>query len=186
MTPKGNVSILYNFKGGSDGAFPDAGFVQGTDGMLYGTTGVGGSAGFGTLFQISTAGAYKSLYSFTSGMGEYPLSALLQHTDGIFYGAAERGGAHGFGSVYSLDMGLGPFVTLVLPSGRVGQTTQILGQGLTGTTSVTFNGVPATSFKVVTDTYMTAVVPSGATTGKVVVTTPGGTLTSNVNFRIIQ
>jgi hypothetical protein len=28
--------------------------------------------------------------------------------------------------------------------------------------------------------------PSGATTGKVVVTTPGGTLTSNVNFRIIQ
>ena len=61
---------------------------------------------------------------------------------------------------------------------------QILGQGLTGTTSVTFNGVPETSFKVVTDTYMTAVVPSGATTGKVVVTTLGGTLTSNVNFRI--
>jgi hypothetical protein len=29
-------------------------------------------------------------------------------------------------------------------------------------------------------------VPSGATTGKVVVTTPGGTLASNVSFRIIQ
>jgi hypothetical protein len=29
-------------------------------------------------------------------------------------------------------------------------------------------------------------VPIGATTGKVVVTTPGGTLTSNVSFRIIQ
>jgi hypothetical protein len=37
---------------------------------------------------------------------------------------------------------------------------------------------------VLTDTYMTAVVPSGATTGKVVVTTPGGALTSNVNFRV--
>jgi hypothetical protein len=36
------------------------------------------------------------------------------------------------------------------------------------------------------DTFMTAVVPTGATTGKVVVTTPGGTLTSNVNFRILQ
>jgi len=39
---------------------------------------------------------------------------------------------------------------------------------------------------VVNDTYMTAVVPSGATTGKVVVTTPSGPLTSNVNFRILQ
>ena len=61
-----------------------------------------------------------------------------------------------------------------------------LGNRLLGTTTVTFNGVPATSFTVQSDTYMTAVVPSGATTGKVVVTTPGGTLTSNVNFRIIQ
>ncbi len=62
----------------------------------------------------------------------------------------------------------------------------ILGQGLTGTTSVTFNGVAATSFKVGSDTFMTAVVPSGATTGPVVVTTPGGALTSNVSFRVLQ
>jgi hypothetical protein len=60
----------------------------------------------------------------------------------------------------------------------------ILGQGLTGTTSVTFNGLPASSFSVVSDTYMTAVVPSGATTGPVVVTMPTGPLTSNVSFRI--
>jgi hypothetical protein len=83
-------------------------------------------------------------------------------------------------------MGLGPFITFVQPTGRVGRSAQILGQGLTGTTSVTFNGVAATSFKVASDTFMTAVVPSGATTGKVVVTTPGGALTSNVSFRILQ
>jgi uncharacterized protein (TIGR03437 family) len=63
---------------------------------------------------------------------------------------------------------------------------QILGQRLTGATSVTFNGVPAATFSVVSDTYMTAVVPSGATTGKVVVTTPGGALTSNVSFRVVN
>jgi hypothetical protein len=83
-------------------------------------------------------------------------------------------------------MGLGPFVAFVRPSGAVGGSAQILGQGLTGATSVTFNGVAASSFTVVNDAYMTAVVPSGATTGKVVVTTPSGPLTSNVNFRIIQ
>jgi hypothetical protein len=81
-------------------------------------------------------------------------------------------------------MHLGPFVALVGYQGKSGSTAQILGQGFTGTTSVTFNGVPATSFTVVNDTYMTAVVPSGATTGPVVVTTPGGPLTSNKNFRI--
>ena len=65
---------------------------------------------------------------------------------------------------------------------KVGQSAQILGQGLTGTTAVTFNGVPASSFKIVSDTYMTAVVPTGASSGPVVVTTPTGPLTSYPNF----
>jgi hypothetical protein len=42
------------------------------------------------------------------------------------------------------------------------------------------------SFKVASDTFMTAIVPAGATTGPVVVTTRTGPLTSNVNFRITQ
>ena len=79
-------------------------------------------------------------------------------------------------------MGLGPFVAFVQPIGKIGRTAQILGQGFIGTTSATFNGVPATTFKVLRDTYMTAVIPAGATTGPVVVTTPSGTLTSNKNF----
>jgi len=47
-----------------------------------------------------------------------------------------------------------------------------------------FNGAPAAKFSVVSDTYMTAVVPAGATTGAVVVATPAGNLISNVSFRI--
>ena len=94
------------------------------------------------------------------------------------------GGAYGYGAAYSLNMGLGPFVTFVRPTSAAGGTVQILGQGFTGTTAVTFNGVEATTFSVVSDTYMTAVVPSGATTGPVAVTTTGGTLTSNVSLRV--
>jgi hypothetical protein len=82
-------------------------------------------------------------------------------------------------------MGLGPFVSFVpsLSSGKVGKTIQILGQGFTGTTNVSFNGVSAT-FAVASDTYLTAVVPAGATTGRVTVTASGGTLTSNKVFRV--
>ncbi len=183
----GNVSVIYEFKNLADGCDSEAGLTQGTDGNLYGTTLAGGTAkgNQGTLFQLTTGGAHKILYSF-GGVGEEPLAAPMQDTNGTFYGTTYAGGRFGYGTVYSLNMGLGPFVTFVQPTGAVGGGAQILGQGLTGATSVTFNGVPATSFTVVNDTYMTAVVPSGATTGKVVVTTPSGPLTSNVNFRILN
>jgi hypothetical protein len=95
-----------------------------------------------------------------------------------------QAGTHNEGFLYSVNMSLGPFVAFVYPGGKIGNTAEILGQGLTGTTSVTFNDLAATSFSVVSDTYITAVVPTGATTGAVVVTTPGGTLTSNVSFRV--
>jgi hypothetical protein len=81
-------------------------------------------------------------------------------------------------------MGLGPFITFVSATGKVGQSAEILGQKLKGTTSVTFNGVPATSLSVKSGTYMAAVIPTGATTGPVVVTTPTRVLTSNKNFVI--
>jgi uncharacterized repeat protein (TIGR03803 family) len=182
----GNVSVIYEFKNMADGCDPEAGLTQGTDGNLYGTTLAGGTAkgNQGTLFQLTTGGTHKVLYSF-GGAGQEPLAAPMQDTNGTFYGTTYAGGRYGYGTVYSLNMGLGPFVAFVLPVGKPGQSAQILGQGLTGSTSVTFNGVAATNFTVVNDTYMTAIVPSGATTGKVVVTTPGGTLTSNVNFRIL-
>lgn len=184
MTPSGKVSVLYSFSGGSDGANPGSGLTQATDGNLYGTTSAKGAYGYGTIFQISLTGQFQSLYSFSAAIGENPGGSPLQHTNGLFYGALQSGSTYGYGAIYSLDMGLGPFVAFVQPVGKVGKTAEILGQGLTGTTSVTFNGVPATSFAVKSDTYMTAVVPSGATIGRVVVTTPTGTLTSNVNFRI--
>jgi uncharacterized repeat protein (TIGR03803 family) len=187
LNQSGSVSVLYAFKSISDGCAAFGGIMQGTDGNLYGTTlggGKGANGGGGTLYQLTTSGVHTILYYF-GATGKSPAATLTQDTNGTLYGTTEAGGRSGFGTVYSLNMGLGPFVTFVRPSGSTGHAAQILGQGLTGTTSVTFNGIAATSFNVVNDTYMTAVVPSGATTGKVVVTTPGGTLTSNVNFRIL-
>jgi hypothetical protein len=73
----------------------------------------------------------------------------------------------------------------VVPSGKVGSVIEILGTDLTGTTAVSFNGVPASSFKVVRGTLIKATVPAGATTGPVTVTTPTAALTSNVNFTVL-
>jgi uncharacterized protein (TIGR03437 family) len=69
-------------------------------------------------------------------------------------------------------------------SGQVGAAIRILGTDLTGATSVSFNGTLA-AFNVVSPTEITTTVPAGATTGKIQVTTPGGTLSSNVPFRVL-
>jgi len=184
ITSTGKFATLDNFDW-SNGFEPYSAMIQATDGNLYGTTVDGLSVG--TIFNTTLRGSsLTTLSAFNGGLdGIYPFAGLLQATNGTFYGTtAGNGGTSS--TVYSLDMGLGPFATFVLASGKVGQTAEILSQGLTGSSSVTFNGVPASSFTVVSDTYMTAVVPSGATIGKVVVTTPTEILTSNVNFRITK
>jgi uncharacterized repeat protein (TIGR03803 family) len=183
----GVVTILYSFGGRPDSALPNlGGLIEGSDGSLYGGTYYGGTLNSGTLYRISTGGQYKLLYSFASTYGQNPGGGLLQHTNGKFYGTTFIGGEYNEGSLYSMNLGLSPFIAPVRYTGYVGRPVEILGQGLKGATAVTINGLPATSFKIVSDTYMTAIIPTGATTGPVVVTTATGTLTSNHNLRIVQ
>ena len=70
-------------------------------------------------------------------------------------------------------------------SGPVGASVEITGTNLTGSTSVTFNGAASTSYAVDSSTQITAVVPAGATTGTIEVTTPGGTDSSATSFTVI-
>jgi uncharacterized repeat protein (TIGR03803 family) len=188
ITPAGVFTLLYSFNSFvGDGVYPEAGLTLGTDGNLYGTTFEGGKSGFyGAIFQLTTAGKEKILYNFCSITGctdgIYPATPLVQHTDGKFFGSTD-GNSLGGSVFYSLDMGLNPFARLVTWSGLVGSTVEILGQGFTGTTNVSFNGASA-SFTVVSDTYLTATVPSSAATGTVTVTTPGGMLNSNRKFLV--
>jgi uncharacterized protein (TIGR03437 family) len=77
-----------------------------------------------------------------------------------------------------------PTITSFAPtSGPVGTSVTITGTNFTGATSVKFNGVSAT-FIVNSATKITATVPTGATTGAITVTTPGGTATSTSNFTV--
>jgi len=206
ITPSGTLTTLYRFcskANCADGVAPEGTLVEGTDGNFYGTTQAGGRpgctnvdtglTGCGTIFRITPAGKLTTLYGFCPQKncpdGALPQAGLFQATDGNFYGTTIYGGAHDCynitcGTVYRLSVGLGPFVSLPQPSGKVGQSVQILGQGLTGTTEVSFNGTSA-GFTIVSDTYIQTSVPTGATAGKIQVTTPGGTLKSNVLFHVV-
>jgi hypothetical protein len=88
--------------------------------------------------------------------------------------------------VFSLDIGIGkpkPVVQQVLPlSGAVGTQVTLFGGWLLGPTSVTFNGVPATSVTATSSQSVLVDVPEGATTGPITITTPGGTFTTSQDF----
>jgi len=193
MTLAGQETLLGSFDF-TDGTTPTAGVIQGTDGNFYGTTYSGGASFDGNVYQITPTGTITNLYSLCSLSGcpdgQYAPGGLLQSTNGTFYGLTEYGGAsnslcvQGCGTVYSLSMGLKPFVTTLPGSGRVGVQIAILGNKLTGATSVTFNGTSAT-FTVKSGTLTLTHVPTGATTGTIKVTLPGGTLSSNVPFRVL-
>jgi uncharacterized repeat protein (TIGR03803 family) len=191
ITSSGTLTVLHSFDG-TDGRLPNAALVQGTDGNFYGTTYVGGANGAnnGTIFEITSAGVLTTLYSFAKGTdGQRPDSPVVQGTNGTFYGTTYWGGAYqnciaACGTVFSESVGLGPFVKTLPASGKVGMAVKILGNDLTSATSVTFNGTAAT-FAVVSGSEIKTSVPLGATTGKVRVTFPHGTRSSNVPFRVI-
>jgi uncharacterized repeat protein (TIGR03803 family) len=140
---------------------------------------------YGIIFRITPAGEFTTLASFYDA----PIGPLFQGTDGNLYGTTDEGGpggnGYGYGTVFKLSTGSSALVETVPVAGPVGKNVIILGNGLTGTTSVTFNGVAA-AFAVESDTYIKATVPPGAATGVVSVVTPAGTLNSNPQFVVTK
>jgi len=190
LSRSGRLSTIYSFcalQDCADGAFPIGALIQATDLNLYGTCAnlIHGLYAHGSVFSLTPGGVLKTLHSFDIKDGADPHGGLLQATSGTFYGNTFVGGAHNLGTLFSLEVGLGPFVTLPLNYGKVGQPRGILGQGFTGTTSVFFDAVAA-KFQVKSDTLLVATVPPGAASGGVTVVTPNGTLFSNRPFVVLH
>jgi len=188
LSPSGVYKVLHNFTSNpsTSGAGPTAGLVLGSDGNLYGTTSIGGLNGYGTIFRLKTTGAgFSVIYNFAKSDGANPNSTPLLHTNGVIYGLTAAGGLYDDGIMYTVDAGLKPFASVfVYPSDKVGSSVGILGQGFLGATGVLF-GSGAGTFTASADTYMTAKVVAGATTGPVTVKEPGGNLVSPVSFKIV-
>jgi uncharacterized repeat protein (TIGR03803 family) len=103
-------SVLHNFGNGADGEHLLAGLVEGTDGMLYGTTSGGGAygqvyGGFGTAFRLNKDGSgYSVLHNFGNGAdGQGPQAGLVEGTDGALYGTTYFGGTNSTGTVFKMN-----------------------------------------------------------------------------------
>ncbi len=108
-TPGGAITILHAFGDGhvaNDGDSPDAPVIQTPNHNFYGTTFAGGTAGMGTVYMMTPAGAVTILHSFGDGSvtndGIQPSAALLYASDGNFYGTTEAGGSAHDGVVFKM------------------------------------------------------------------------------------
>jgi uncharacterized repeat protein (TIGR03803 family) len=188
ITTAGKYTVLTNFSTSNtaNGDTPYSGVVQGSDKFLYGVTSSGGANKLGVLFKISTTGTgYAVLHSFDTTTGDTPLSTPLLHTNGTIYGLASHGGSHvPDGVAYSMNVSLKEFVApVVLHSAKSSATVELLGQGFNTATGVLF-GTGSGTLTIVSDTYATAKIKSGATTGVITVKEPGGNLTTQLTFKI--
>jgi len=92
ITPSGALTTLHIFDG-SDGALPGYGgtLIEGLDRNLYGTATDGGTSSYGgTIFKITPAGKFTTLYHFccqpNCSDGASPTESLVQGSDGNLYG----------------------------------------------------------------------------------------------------
>lgn len=98
----GGYTVLYSFRGGSDGSLPTSTPWLGPSGDLYGTTSTGGGkCGCGTIFAVDPlTGKETVLHRFSGTDGANPYYGLTQDASGNLYGTSVAGGTSGQGTVF--------------------------------------------------------------------------------------
>jgi uncharacterized repeat protein (TIGR03803 family) len=214
ITTKGVYDNLYLYPiGGSNSLQPSSALVLSTNGTFYGTTEQGGANDVGSLYSVSTKySPFISLLNVIGGKEGTQVGILGQgfsSSSVVKFGGTVAATKTLTGSTFILatipagaltgsvtvttgtttlasrkSFSVNPTSKTFSPaSGPVGTVVTITGTGFTQATKVTFNKIVAT-FTVVSDTEVTATVPTGATTGKIVVFTKGGSASSTTNFTV--
>jgi uncharacterized repeat protein (TIGR03803 family) len=120
MTPSGTLTTLVSFDS-INGAQPESGLIQASDGNFYGTTYVGGmyqewngfAYGYGTVFKMTPSGTLTTLVSFDSANGAGPIAELIQGSDGNLYGTTAGGGAYGYGTIFRINLNAPPKLNIM-------------------------------------------------------------------------
>ncbi len=103
-------AILHNFTGNGydkDGAYPEAGLIEGSDGWLYGVSDWGGTQDHGMIFKLQKDGSgYSEICGFP-GIGDHvnsggPHACVVEGPDGMLYGVTLTGGPSNGGVIFKV------------------------------------------------------------------------------------
>jgi uncharacterized repeat protein (TIGR03803 family) len=102
-----NYAVILSFAGGSgSGRWPLATVMEGSDGVLYGTTSYGSVSDRGTIFRVNKDGTgYLIMWhlGLVSGNLQRPRAQLMEAANGLLYGTTREGGGFGRGAIFSVD-----------------------------------------------------------------------------------
>jgi uncharacterized repeat protein (TIGR03803 family) len=108
----GGFRVLHRF-GKTDGCYPGAPLVLGTDGNFYGTTVSGGTSNEGVVFKATPAGRVTVLHSFDAFNDGYsPYGPLVQGSDGNLYGTTKTSSSGTFDGIVFRITPAGTFTVL--------------------------------------------------------------------------
>jgi uncharacterized repeat protein (TIGR03803 family) len=197
----GTYNVLHVFDG-KHGAYPQSTLLQHTNGKMYGLAGGSDYLTSGVLYSLDVGLAPFAKLMTTQGKAGQVVEILGQKFTGTSSVMFGRGSASfnivsdNYITATVPTAGTTGYVNMTTPSGTLtsSQTFKVLpsiitfsptsgpvdtqvtikGSGFIGATKVTFGGVKAVSYTVDSGTQITATVPTGAITGKIGVTTPGG------------
>ena len=199
MTTAGVATDIHDFNNATDASCVNnsgapVNLLQVTDGSFYGVNPAYGPNGTGSIYKLTSTNVFTAfLFPNPTVDGDLPSSTLIQNTNGLVYGTTPSGGGSScaaggacFGTFFGVATGDKPFVNLepTQRTGFVGASVGMFGQGFTSASAVKFGGVEATKVTLSGTTYLTAVVPAGAHTGPVTVTTGATILTSPQTFKV--
>ncbi|MDO7875296.1 IPT/TIG domain-containing protein, partial [Hymenobacter sp. ASUV-10] len=180
VTTNAATSVAYNRATLNGNVTSDGGFAVTERGFVYSTTIVAPDISNGTQVVVgSGTGAFSQAITGLNYNTTYFLRAYAINSLGTTYGSDIAFTTPGLPANFPTISSLSP------SSGQVGESVTIGGTNfVSGSTSVTFNGTAATSVTVNSASSLTVLVPAGASTGFIRVTTPVGTTMQNPNFTV--
>lgn len=112
MDKAGNLTTLWDMDpyGKGEAGEPGGGFIQATDGLLYGTSQAGGT-GSGTVFSVGLDGTHATVHAFNGYDGFVATNGVIQGRDGALYGTTSSDGWDATGVAFRVTTG-GDFTKL--------------------------------------------------------------------------
>jgi myo-inositol-hexaphosphate 3-phosphohydrolase len=170
-------SVSNNYEGTSD--------AWSESGLSWSNAPVIGGSALGEFGNAIDGWVEVDVTAAITGDGTFSFAITTTTSSVVYYSSKENSNPAELSITWDSLPPPSPAISSFSPSnGAAGSQVTVFGENFNGASEVTFNNAPATSFLIASSSEIRADVPGAATSGRISVTTPGGTATSGSDFTV--